>query len=128
MENAYFECEVLHIVLKRLWGVDGSGNVGDVESFSCRVVKTKHYVDLHAPLNISKLLGYAANLRVRGKAQDCPPKANHKRAPYRSTHGEPGSRMVRKPVLSLYTSQWRRQVGQPMSIPAGGSLGFLCFR
>lgn len=38
--------EVLHVVLECLWGVYGPCNVGNVEGFSCRVVKAKHYVNL----------------------------------------------------------------------------------
>lgn len=71
IENAYFECEVLHIVLKCLGGVYGPGNVGDIEGFSCRVVKTEHYVDLHTTVSTNNSvtvfnwqLGFGAFLPV----------------------------------------------------------------
>lgn len=44
--TSYLKREVLHIVLECLRGVYGPCDMGDVEGFSCKVVKTKHYVDL----------------------------------------------------------------------------------
>lgn len=67
--RSYLKREVLHVVVKGLGGVYGPCNMGDVEGFSCRVVKTKHYVDLHIDFNIDNIRAQAvafASKRLTG--------------------------------------------------------------
>lgn len=72
--TSYLKREVLHVIVKCLGGVYGPCNMGDVEGFSCRVVKTKHYVDLHIDFNIDHVRAQAVALA--SKPRTGPPTVN----------------------------------------------------
>ena len=45
--GTYLQSKVLDIVLVLMWGIQGASDVGDVEGLSCKVMQTKHHINLH---------------------------------------------------------------------------------